>query len=144
MRSQSGTGEGPGISSAEFKLSVCIAGTRRLQNLRTWVGGWRRDRSHTTRTIGDHPRSNIPLSGRSFTVQDDKNSPRVAIVNHEFAREIFGSVANAIGGYFKIPDGARIQVVEVAEDGKYTTLNEDPHPAMFLPILQWPRTPHGS
>jgi FtsX-like permease family protein/MacB-like protein len=78
------------------------------------------------------------LSGRSFTVQDDKNSPRVAIVNHEFAHKVFGSVANAIGGYFKIPDGARIQVVGVAEDGKYTTLTEDPHPAMFLPILQWP------
>src|SRR5438309_10891454 len=49
-----------GISSAEFKLSVCIAGTRRLQNLGTWVGGWRRDRSNITRAIGDHPRSTIP------------------------------------------------------------------------------------
>jgi ABC-type antimicrobial peptide transport system permease subunit len=29
-------------------------------------------------------------------------------------------------------------VVGVAEDGKYTTLTEKPHPAMFLPLLQWP------
>jgi predicted permease len=85
-----------------------------------------------------HAEGTTLLSGRSFTVQDDKNSPRVAIVNHEFAHKVFRSVANAIGGYFKIPDGARIQVVGVAEDGKYTTLTEDPHPAMFLPILQWP------
>jgi ABC-type antimicrobial peptide transport system permease subunit len=37
-----------------------------------------------------------------------------------------------------MPDGTRIQVVGVAEDGKYTSLTEDPHAAMFLPILQWP------
>ena len=37
-----------------------------------------------------------------------------------------------------MPDGTRIQVVGVAEDGKYCSLTEDPHAAMFLPILQWP------
>jgi predicted permease len=78
------------------------------------------------------------LSGRAFTWHDDKNSPRVAVVNREFAHKIFGSVKNAIGRNYKMPDGARIQVVGVAEDGKYTSLTEDPHAAMFLPILQWP------
>jgi len=34
-------------------------------------------------------------------------------------------------------DGTRIEVVGIAEDGKYTAnLTEDPQPAMFLPILQ--------
>jgi predicted permease len=78
------------------------------------------------------------LSGRSFTWQDDKNSPRVAVVNQEFARRILGSVADAIGRYFKMPDGTRIQVVGLVEDGKYGSLTEDPQPAMFLPILQSP------
>ena len=78
------------------------------------------------------------LSGRAFTWHDDNNSPRVAVVNREFAREIFGSVRKAIGSYYKMPDGTRIQVVGVAEDGKYSTPTEDPHAAMFLPILQWP------
>lgn len=85
-----------------------------------------------------HAEGTALLSGRSFTVHDDQNSPRVALVNREFARKIFGSATNAIGGNFKMPDGSRIQVVGVTEDGKYTTLTEDPHPAMFLPILQWP------
>ena len=76
--------------------------------------------------------------GRAFTWHDDKNSPRVAVVNREFARKIFGSVENAIGRYYKMPDGTRMQVVGVAEDGKYASLTEDPQPAMFLPILQWP------
>jgi predicted permease len=85
-----------------------------------------------------HAEGTTLLSGRSFTVHDDQNSPRVAIVNREFARKIFGSVTNEVGGHFKLPDGARIQVVGIAEDGKYSTLTEDSHPAMFLPILQWP------
>jgi predicted permease len=85
-----------------------------------------------------HAEGTTLLSGRAFTWHDNKNSPRVAVVNGEFARKIFGSVKNAIGGYYKMPDGARIQVVGVAEDGKYSSLTEDPHAAMFLPILQWP------
>ena len=35
-----------------------------------------------------------------------------------------------------MPDGTRIQVVGIVEDGKYASLTEDPQPAMFLPILQ--------
>jgi predicted permease len=78
------------------------------------------------------------LAGRSFTSHDDKTSAPVAVVNLEFARKIFGSLKKAIGGRYKLSDGTRIQVVGVAEDGKYSTLSEDPQPAMFLPILQFP------
>jgi predicted permease len=80
------------------------------------------------------------LSGRGFTENDDKASPRVAIVNQEFARKMFGSAAGAIGGRFKLKDGTRLQVVGIAEDGKYQSLTEDPRPAMFFPILQAPST----
>ncbi len=78
------------------------------------------------------------LAGRTFSWHDDKNVPRVAVINREFARKIFGSVTNAMGGYYKMPDGMRTQVVGIVEDGKYTTLTEDPQPAMFLPMLQSP------
>jgi predicted permease len=85
-----------------------------------------------------HAEGTTLVSGRQFTWREDKNSPRVAVVNQEFVRKIFGSVSNAIAGYYKMPDGTRIQVVGVAEDGKYGSLTEDPHAAVFLPILQWP------
>jgi predicted permease len=78
------------------------------------------------------------LAGRVFTWHDDKNAPRMAVVNRRFARKIFGSVTNAIGRHYKMPDGARIQVVGIVEDGKYKNLVEEPQPAMFLPLLQWP------
>jgi predicted permease len=85
-----------------------------------------------------HAEGTTLLSGRAFTWHDDKDSPRVAVVNAEFARKIFGSVQNAIGGYYKLPDGTRIQVVGISENGKYGKLTEEPQAAMFLPILQWP------
>jgi ABC-type antimicrobial peptide transport system permease subunit len=80
------------------------------------------------------------LFGRAFTLHDDKNSPRVAVVNREFARKFFGSVTNAMGRYYKMPDGTRIEVVGIAEDGVYGSLTEDPQCVMFLPILQSPST----
>lgn len=78
----------------------------------------------------------VVLTGRTFTWHDDKSSPRVAVVNREFAKRLFGSVTNAVGSYYKMPDGARIQAVGVVEDGKYGSLAEDAQPAMFLPVLQ--------
>ena len=79
------------------------------------------------------------LAGRTFSPRDDKGAPPVAVINQEFARKLFGSVTGALGGYYKMPDGTRVQVVGIAEDGKYTAnLAEDPQPAMFLPILQSP------
>ncbi len=80
------------------------------------------------------------LAGRPFSWHDDENSPRVAVVNREFARKIFGSAANATGKYYKLRDGARIQIVGIVEDGKYFNLTEDPALAMFFPILQSPST----
>ena len=78
------------------------------------------------------------LAGRGFTWHDDQHSPLVAIVNQEFARRMFGSEAKALGSFFKTQEGKRIQVVGIVETGKYNSLPEDPHTAMFLPILQRP------
>jgi predicted permease len=80
------------------------------------------------------------LAGRTFTWHDDKDSPRVAVINPAFARKVFGSVESAMGGSYKMSEGALIQVVGIAEQGKYGTLTEDPQPATFLPIPQTPST----
>jgi ABC-type antimicrobial peptide transport system permease subunit len=81
------------------------------------------------------------LAGRNLTWHDDKNAPRVAVVNRLFATRMFGSAANALGAYYKLDDATRIQVVGIVEDGKYSpNITEDPRLAMFLPILQSPAT----
>jgi predicted permease len=81
------------------------------------------------------------LAGRVFTWQDDENTPHVAVINQELARRLFGSAALAIGRHFKTKEGGRIQVVGVVEDGKYmANVAEDPQNAVFVPILQNPRS----
>ena len=83
--------------------------------------------------------STAVLAGRAFTLHDDRHAPHVAVVNQIFARTVFGAPERALGHFFKLPDGSRIEVVGVAEDGKYTAnLAEDPQPAMFFPLLQVP------
>jgi len=77
-------------------------------------------------------------AGRTFTWDDGKDAPRVGVVNREFARKVFGSEQNALGHFFKIWGGTRVEVVGIVEDGKYKTLSEDPQAAMFLSILQSP------
>jgi len=44
-----------------------------------------------------HAAGTALLAGRPFTGHDDKNAPRAAVINKEFARKIFGSVTDAIG-----------------------------------------------
>ena len=80
------------------------------------------------------------LVGRHLTEHDDSRAPRVAIVNQEFARKVFGSQDRALGRLFKVRDGTRIQVIGIVPDGKYQSLTEDVKPAMFLPLLQSPAT----
>jgi predicted permease len=81
------------------------------------------------------------LSGRGFTSHDDKDATRVAVVNRDFARRVLGAretPAEALGKHFKTPDGTRIEVAGIVEDGKYFNIAEEPRAAMFLPILQSP------
>jgi predicted permease len=78
------------------------------------------------------------LEGRDFTWHDDASAPPVAIVNREFARRIFGSVPQAMGKYYRLQDGTRVQIVGVVEDGKYMSLTETQNAAMFLPFLRSP------
>ena len=51
---------------------------------------------------------------------------------------MFGSVPNAVGRYYKLQDGTRVQVAGVVENGKYLGITEDQQPAMFLPSLRLP------
>ncbi len=87
-----------------------------------------------------HAAGTALLAGRDLTWHDDKDAPHVAVISKEFANRIFSSVTNALGRHYKMPDGTRVEVVGVVEDGKYKNLAEDPQLAMFFPILQSPST----
>jgi macrolide transport system ATP-binding/permease protein len=77
------------------------------------------------------------LEGRDFTMQDDKDESRVAIVNETFARR-FWPGQNPIGKRLSRggPDAPRFEVVGVVKDGKYWTLGEDPRPFVYFPMAR--------
>jgi predicted permease len=77
------------------------------------------------------------LQGREFTQQDDENAPRVAIVNQTFAQR-FWPGADPIGKRFSLygADEPQMQVVGIAQDGKYAGLNEEPRPFVYRPLWQ--------
>jgi predicted permease len=75
------------------------------------------------------------LQGRDLTVQDDAQSSPVAIVNEAFARR-FWPGENPLGKRFNFTDGKWIEIVGVAQDGKYFSLAEKSQPFVYLPLAQ--------
>ena len=78
------------------------------------------------------------LAGRDLHWDDDAGAPRVALVNEQLARKLFGGETAALGRRMKLQDGTTVQIVGVTEDGKYFSVTEDQEAAMFLPFLQSP------
>jgi macrolide transport system ATP-binding/permease protein len=76
--------------------------------------------------------------GRDLDSHDREGAPAVAIVNQAFTDLLFAK-ENPVGKYFRItirPSDPGIEIVGVAETGKYESLGEDPKPVVFLPIEQ--------
>jgi predicted permease len=81
----------------------------------------------------------IPLlQGRGFTRQDDGTGPRVAVVNETFARR-FWPDGSALGRTFGFRD-ARVTIVGIARDAKYSDLSESTPAFAYFPLAQtWQR-----
>lgn len=80
----------------------------------------------------------IPLiAGRDFTAPDKQAAPPVAIINETFARR-FWPGNQAVGKRFRAGGsaGPLIEVIGVAQDGKYFSLNEEPRPFVYRPLRQ--------
>lgn len=75
--------------------------------------------------------------GRDVSLADTEKTPRVALVNRQFARMLFHS-EDVIGRYFKMRPDRLTQIIGIVGDGKYQWIPEDPRPAMFFPISQRP------
>jgi predicted permease len=81
------------------------------------------------------------VAGRDFTWHDDKPSPLVAIVNQAFARQLFHLSDNAaLGRVFRDGSGRNYTIIGIAEDGKYSSLTEEPTAALFYSAAQNPDT----
>lgn len=83
----------------------------------------------------------IPLlQGRDFSESDREGSQLVAIVNHTYARKLFGD-QSPIGhwiGYKPAPDDHRFLIIGEVADARVDGLRFDPPPMVYFPINQNP------
>lgn len=76
------------------------------------------------------------IAGRDLDDRDNKDAPRVVLVNEAFARQLLPG-EDPIGKRFRhAKTGKWIQIVGVVEDGKYRTLGETPSPTVFRDLDQ--------
>jgi predicted permease len=80
------------------------------------------------------------LAGRDFTTQDTASAPRIAIVNEQFAKVVFGG-GNPVGRMFRnqAPAGEpepEYRVVGMVRNTKYYGLREEFKPIAFVPVAQ--------
>jgi len=80
------------------------------------------------------------LAGRAFRATDIASAPRVAIVNQALASTYWPD-QDPVGKRFRLggPQGEWVQIVGVAETGKYLFIAEAPTGFLFLPLRQNPR-----
>jgi predicted permease len=77
------------------------------------------------------------ISGREFDARDKQGGKRVAIVNTAFVSQLLEG-GNPLGRRFSTgPTGKPIEIVGVAETGKYFNLNEPAKAAFWTPLEIW-------
>lgn len=84
----------------------------------------------------------IPLTeGRDFDWHDDASTPKVMIVNQEFARRFLhdrNPIGHKVHGW-----GEWFTIVGVAKNSKYHRVTENPQPYFYIPIRQIFRPEYG-
>lgn len=84
----------------------------------------------------------IPIvAGRGLTRQDERQAPRVAVINEAAGREFFPGIANPVGQHFGSSPSStgEVEVVGVVRDAKYSSLKEAPPSTIYMTYLQAPR-----
>ena len=84
----------------------------------------------------------IPLvAGRDLSAADTQGRPRVAVINETMAQHLFGE-RTPVGRHFQFVNGTdrdlAIQVIGVARDPKYASLEQPAPPTLFMPHVQAP------
>jgi predicted permease len=81
------------------------------------------------------------LHGRVFRESDTSETPRVAIVNEQFAKHYWPN-ADAVGKRIRLDsaDGTPVEIVGVTQTLKYQATMETPMDFLYLPLAQHPVT----
>lgn len=130
----------PGVRAVSFSIFAFNEGT---WNNSIWVQGYlaghrETDVHHNAVGNGYFAAMGIPLlAGRAFGPQDSATSPKVGIIGETTARTMFPAGSPIGQHYGRGPQNAgEIEVIGVAKDVKYNSLDESPQPGDYLPYSQ--------
>ena len=138
-------------------LAATVAYDNPLQ--RTWSDGFRIEGRETS-DQDDSPLASLRpvgpgyfwtigvglVSGRAFNDGDIPGAPGVAVVNETLARTYFPET-DPLGEVLQIPSAQRIlgsdeegvfEIVGVVNDVRFLGLDQNPEPALYLPLAQFP------
>lgn len=125
-------------TSPFMSASACVAATNRGGDVRTLTAGANTVAPDYFATLG------IPLAaGRDFSRADGADAPAVVIINDALARRYFAG-QDPIGRHVRVGDGCDqgrdkgldAEIVGVAKDARYGSLDRPPQPYVFLPFTQ--------
>jgi predicted permease len=132
----------PGVESASVAYGVPLnTNLQRFTSVQTDLSPQRMHVSFKTNYVApDYFRTMdiAILQGRDFTASDGRGGPRVAIVNENAARRLFGA-ANPIGRIVRWPVDGPAVIVGVVRNSKYFTLGENNALAWYEPYVQMDR-----
>ena len=132
----------PGVESATLAanhpMTLVDSGVQRV-----WIEGYEarpdEDLSFLSNTVGPDYFTTLKIrliAGREFEARDDRDAETVAMVNETMARRFWGEPARAIGQRLRQASGGWRTVVGVAADLKYSRINEEARPYVYVPFLQ--------
>jgi predicted permease len=134
----------PGVESA--CIEDCVPLTLTISSTNFWIEGQEypdpedggSNASYSTVSSDSFRTLGIPLlEGRDFNNGDSAESPKVAIVNQEFADRFWpGEIP--LGKHLRrgSEEGTAMEVVGVAKTTKYWLIGEDPRPHVYISMAQ--------
>ena len=131
----------PGVQSISFadKLPLSVFGdTSQGASIEGYTPGKNEDLNFQFDTVGpDYFQAmKIPLAaGREFTERDNQNAPAVVVINETMASRYWAN-RNPIGQRMRLSNDQPVEIVGVAKDVKYRSVNEPPQSFMYVPMLQ--------
>jgi predicted permease len=138
--------EAPGVQSEALTQNIPL-GIEDFDGVSFVPDGFQmpRDRETFNATLdtvdeGYFPTLGIPiLRGRNFLASDTADTPRVAVVNEQFAKHYWPG-EDAVGKHIRLDSrtGTPVEIVGVAQTIKYEMTTERPMDFVYMPLVQHP------
>lgn len=134
----------PGVDSAALSALVPLDVMSRMENGNFQIPGMSDDAlTPSTNQVspGYFQTLDIKVQGRDFDDHDGKENAKVCVVNAALAH-LLSAEGDVLGRSFSFKsdeDQLSLTVIGIVADGKYTSLQDNSDPFLFLPLTQWPR-----